>query len=199
MANIWNTRTAILTGLVISLLGVFYVYQSPASLNLSMPHPTSSTTSIPALEFILSQTSRSPPTLLITLKNTSPDTPYTILKWNTPLDSSALNVGVFTITDLQSGEVIKQDVLQINRKMPPPQQSLITLAPGTEEEAEIVLDKPWMPERKPAKYKVQARGVWRGVWGKYGDEVTKEELYAYAESPFSGWRFVTGEVVMEVE
>jgi hypothetical protein len=199
MANIWTTRTALLTGLVISLLGAFYVYQSPTPLNFSMPHPTSSSASIPGLEFTLSQISRSPPTLLITLKNTSPDTPYTVLKWNNPLDSSALNSGVFTITDVESGEEVKQTILQINRKMPPPQESLVTLAPGTEEEAEIIFDKQWMPERKPARYKVRAQGVWKGVWGKYGDEVTKEELHDYAGSPFSGWRFVTNQVIMEVD
>jgi len=199
MANIWTTRSVLLTGLIVSLLGASYIYQSPTPLNFSMPHPSSSATSIPGIEFTMSQISRSPPNLLVTLKNTSPDTPYTILKWNTPLDASALNTGVFTITNAESGEAVKQDILQVNRKMPPPQGSLITIAPGTEKEVEVIFDKPWMPERKPAKYKVQAKGIWKGVWGKYGDEVTKEELYAYADSPFSGWRFATGEVVMEVE
>jgi hypothetical protein len=198
MANIWTTRTTLLTGLVISLLGAFYIYQSPTPLNFSMPHPSSSRTSIPGLEFKLNQISRAPPTLLVTLKNTSPDTPYTILKWNTPLDASVLNTGVFTVKEAESGQEVQQTVVQVNRKMPPPQTSLVTIAPGTEEEVDIVFDKPWMLDRKPAKYKVQAKGIWKGVWGKYGDEVTEEELYAYAESPFSGWRFATGEVVMEV-
>jgi hypothetical protein len=199
MTNIWTTHTALLTGLTVSLLGAFYVYQYPTPLNSSIPHASSSRTSIPGLEFTLSQTSRSPPTLLVTLKNKSPDTPYTILKWNTPLDSSALNRGVFTITNAESGEEVEQTILQINRKMPPPPNSLVTLAPGTEEEVEIVFDKPWMPNRKPAKYKVQAKGVWKGVWGKYGDGITKEELLDYNESPFSGWRFATNEVLMEVD
>jgi hypothetical protein len=198
MANMWTARTALLTGLVISLLGAFYVYQSPTPLNFSMPHSMSSRTSMPDLEFTITQTSRSPPALLITLKNTNPEVPYTILKWNTPLDSSALNTGIFTVIDAESGEEVNQTVLQINRKMPPPQGSLVTLAPGTEEEVEVVFDKPWMPKRKPAKYKVQAKGVWNGVWGKYGDEVTKEDLYAYLESPFSGWRFATNEILMEL-
>ncbi|KAL1798368.1 hypothetical protein ACET3X_002405 [Alternaria dauci] len=198
MATIWTTSTALLTGLVISLLGAFYVYQSPMALDFSTPHPTSSRTNVPDLEFTINQTSRSSPALLVTLKNTSPEVPYTILKWNTPLDSSALNTGVFTVIDAESGEEVKQTVLQINRKMPPPQKSLVTLAPGTEEEVEVVFDKSWMPKRKPAKYKVQAKGVWNGVWAKYGDEVTREDLYGYFNSPFSGWRFTTNEVLMEL-
>jgi hypothetical protein len=196
-ATLWNTRIAILTGLILTLLGVFYVYQSPTPLEFTQPNHTSST-GIPGLEFKLSQTSRSPPSLLVTLKNTSPDTTYTLLKWGTPLDRSALNTGVFTIVDDANGEEVKQDVMQTNRKMPPPQEDLVTVAPGTEEELEVDLNKPWMPDRRPVTYKVKAVGTFKGIWAKYGNEVTEEELYAYGQSPFSGRRFATNEVVMEV-
>jgi hypothetical protein len=135
---------------------------------------------------------------LVTLKNTSPDTTYTLLKWGTPLDRSALNTGIFTIVDDANREEVKQDAMQINRKMPPPQEDLVTIAPGTEEELEVDFTKPWMPERSPATYKVKAVGTFKGIWAKYGKEVTEKELYAYAQSPFSGRRFTTNEVVMEV-
>lgn len=197
IANLWNTRTTILTGLVITLLGAFYVYQSPTPLDFTQPKPMSSN-GVPELEFKLTQVSRNPPTLLVTLKNKSPDTPYTLLKWGTPLDSSALNTGVFIIIDNASGKEVEQDILQINRKMPPPQEELVTIAPGTEEELEVDFTKPWMPSRKPATYEVKAVGTFKGIWAKYGNEVTAEELYAYAQSPFSGRRFTANEVVMEV-
>ena len=193
--NLWNTRAAILTGLILTLLGAFYVYQSPTPLAFTQPDPTSST-GVPGLEFKLSQTSRSPPTLLVTLKNTNSDTTYTLLKWGTPLDPSALNTGVFTIVDDANGEEVKQDVLQINRKMPP--QDLVTIAPGTEEELEVDFTKPWMPDRRPATHKVKAVETFKGVWAKYGNEVAEQELYAYAQSPFSGRKFTTDEVVLEV-
>jgi hypothetical protein len=192
--NLWNTRTALLTGLVITLLGAFYVYQSPTPLHFTQP----SSNGVPGLEFKLTQVSRNPPTLLVTLKNTSPDTPYTLLKWDTPLDSSALSTGVFLVVDDANGKEVQHDVLQINRKMPPPQEEMVTVPPGTEEEREVEFTKPWMPERRPATYRVKAVGTFKGVWAKYGDEVTEEELYAYAQSPFSGRRFTTSEVVMEV-
>ena len=199
MANFWNSRPAIITGVLITLLGALYIYQSDTPTSFTMPKSSSSADNgVPGLEFKLSQLSRNPPSLRITLKNTNPDTPYTILKWGTPLDSSALNTGVFSIIDNNSGNEVQQVVLQINRKMPPPQEELLTVAPGTEEAVEVVFDKPWMPEAKPAKYKVKAEGEFKGVWGKYGNEVTEDELNAYIESPFSGKKFATGDIIMEV-
>jgi hypothetical protein len=194
MADFWNRRTAIITGLAITLLGGYYVYQSPTSITYTMSQ--SSSNSVPGLEFTLSQSARNPPSLLITLKNNA-DTPYTLLKWGTPLDTAALNTGVFNIV-AEDGSEVEQLVLQINRKMPPPQEELVTIAPGTQEEVQVVFDKPWMPEHKPAKYKVQATGNFKGVWDKYGADVTEDELNKYVESPFGGKTFSTNEVVMEV-
>lgn len=196
MANFWTSRTALLTGISITLLCAVYVYHIPSPISHTMSSSPSST--IPGLEFKLTQDSRSPPSLLITLKNTSPDIPYTLLKWGTPLDSAALNTGVFKIVASDSGKEVEQFVLQINRKMPPAQEELVTLAPGTQEELSVVFDKPWMPKDKPAKYKVSAKGEFKGVWQKYGVDVSEDELNAYIESPLSGKKFSTGEVVMEV-
>ncbi|KAH9866178.1 hypothetical protein J1614_008743 [Plenodomus biglobosus] len=195
MDRFWNKRNAIISSIAITCLGAYYVYQTPTPLNFSM---SKASNEVPGLEFKLSQVARNPPTILVTLKNNSPDTPYTLLKWGTPLDSAALNTGVFSIVGVEDGEEVKQFVLQINRKMPPAQEELVTLAPGTEEEVEVVFDKPWMPEGKPAKYKVKAVGSFKGLWDKYGSDVTEQNLYAYIDSPLSGKRFATNEVVMEV-
>ncbi|KAH4049232.1 hypothetical protein HBI38_138750 [Parastagonospora nodorum] len=197
MASFWNKCTTITTGVAITLLGAYYIYQSPTSITYTMSN-SSSSNGIPGLEFKLTQTSRNPPALLVTLKNNSPDTPYTLLKWGTPLDSAALNTGVFKIVNEESGDEVEQMVLQINRKMPPPQEELVTIAPGTEEELTVTFDKPWMPEQKPAKYKVKAEGEFKGVWDKYGTDISEDDLNAYIQSPFSGKRFATNEVIMEV-
>ncbi|KNG45696.1 hypothetical protein DDE82_008013 [Stemphylium lycopersici] len=196
MAALWNTRIALLTGLVVTLLGAFYIYQSPLPLNFSIPRPTTSN-SVPGLKMSLSQTSLKGPTILVTLENNHPDTTYTILKWDTPLDASALNTGVFSIVDQTSNEEVGQIILHVNRKMPPPPNQLVTLAPGTQEKVEVVFDKAWMPKRR-STYKISAKGMFKGVWAKPGDKVTRKELYGYAESPFAGRRFVTNEVVLEV-
>jgi hypothetical protein len=199
MSSFWNSRAAIITGVAITLLGAIYVYPSATSGRLTMPKSSStSSNNVPGLEFRLSQISRDPPSILVTLKNNSPDTPFTVLKWGTPLDSAALNTGVFKIADGESGTEIEQAVLKVNRKMPPSQEELVTLAPGTQEEVEVVFDRPWMPKQKPAKYKVRAEGSFMGVWSDYGDQLAADDLEDYGGSPFSGKSFATNEVVMEV-
>jgi len=199
MASYWNSRTALITGVAITLFGVYHFCQSSTVLPFSMSNSnTAASNGVPGLEFKLSQTSASPPSLLVTLKNNNPDTPYTLLKWGTPLDPAALNTGVFSITEEESGNEVEQLVLQINRKMPPPQEELITVAPGTEEAVEVVLDKPWMPKDKPAKYKIKAEGQFKGAWTKHASDLTEGELNSYIESSFSGKNFATNEVVMKV-
>jgi hypothetical protein len=197
MAAVCNLRIAFLTGLVITLLGAFYIYQSPLPLEFSVPHPTSNN-GVPGLNILLNQTSYDPPTLIVTLENHHSNAYYTVLKWGTPIDPFALDTGVFSITDDASHSEIKQAILHINRKVPPPPKQLITLAPGSQEEIEVVFNRPWMPDRKPAKYKITAKGVFKGGWAKSGNEVTKTDLLSYADSPLSGRRFVTNEIVMEV-
>ena len=159
----------------------------------------SATNTNSALSFTLSQTSRDPPTLSVTLKNSSPDTSYTILKWGTPLDSAALNTNIFTLTDSSTGVEIEQVGLMINRKMPPSPDELITVAPSTQEQVELVFDKPWMPDNKPAKYNVRATGTFQGLWDKAGGEVREGEMMAYTNSSGSGKTWATNEVDMEVE
>ena len=198
MTNFWNNRTAITAGLTIALVGTFYVYQCQNSSTFTMPSTSPSTSNgVPGLEFELSQISQHPPSLLVTLKNNHPTTSYTILTWGTPLDSSALNTGVFTLVDEDSGKEIEQVDLQINRKMPPSQDELVTVAPGAEQTVEVVLDKPWMPNKQSAKYKVKAEGEFEGVWRKHKSDLTEDELYAYLDSSYSGKKFTTNEIVLE--
>ncbi|USP78402.1 hypothetical protein yc1106_05676 [Curvularia clavata] len=197
MSAFCNLRIALLTGLAITLLGAFYIYQSPLPLEFSVPRP-SSNNSVPGFAILLNQTSHNPPTLIVTLENHHSDADYTVLKWGTPIDPFALDTGVFSIVDDASHNEIEQEILHINRKVPPPPNQLITLAAGTQEEIEVVFNRPWMPGRKPTKYKVSAKGVFKGGWAKSGNELTKTDLLSYADSPLSGKRFVTNEIVMEV-
>ncbi|KAJ4325747.1 hypothetical protein N0V94_000507 [Neodidymelliopsis sp. IMI 364377] len=191
----FNARNVLISAVAVTLFGGYYLSQAPS------PISTMSQTSseVPGLSLSLSQISKDPPTLRVTLKNDSPDTPYTLLKWGTPLDNAALNTGVFTITDADSGAEVEQLILQIRRKMPPGQSQLIGVKPNAEESVDVVFDKPWMPETKPAKYKVKAEGTLAGVWDKVKSEVTDDETNEYTEGPFSGRSFKTNEVELIVE
>ncbi len=193
-----NYRTTFALGLTFTLLAAFHFYQfqdtfssTMSSTNPNLPN------GVPSLEFefyTMSQ-NQNRPSLLVTLRNTHPDTSYTILKWGTPFDPAALNTEIFTLIDDETGNEVEQVVLQINR-MSPSRDDLITVGPGTEETIEVVFDKPWMPEKKLAKYSVKAEGTFTGAWGKR--DVTQDELNDYLNSPLSGKRFATNEAVLEV-
>ncbi|KAK7185282.1 hypothetical protein DPSP01_000927 [Paraphaeosphaeria sporulosa] len=191
-----NGRTALIAVSAVTLLGALY-YFNTSSPTLTMS-PSTATEGVPGLEFKLSQISRSPPSLLVTLKNNNPTTPFTLLKWNTPLDPQAANLGLFTLVD-EEGKEIPTEGLKVNRLMPPSAEDLVTVAPGTEEAHEVVMDKPWLPERKPAKYKVSVKGAFSGVWDKYGGDIGTGQLEAYVDSPFHGRAFESNVVEMRVE
>ena len=192
----FNTRNTFIAAVTVTLFGGYYISQPPSLSTLKMSQTSSE---IPNLSLSLSQISKDPPTLRVTLKNDSPDTPYTILKWGTPLDDAALNTGVFKITDADSGTEVEQVTLQIRRKMPPGQDQLAGVNPGEEQGVEFVFDRPWMPETKPAKYKVKAEGLLKGVWNKVKSEVTDDETNEYTESPLAGKAFSTNEIELVVE
>ncbi|KAF2628362.1 hypothetical protein BU25DRAFT_34107 [Macroventuria anomochaeta] len=192
----FNARNTLIAAVVITLFGGYYISQSPSPSSFTMSQTSSE---VPGLSLSLSQISKSPPTLRVTLKNDSPDTPYTLLKWGTPLDDAALNTGVFKITDADSGAEVEQVTLQIRRKMPPGQDQLAGVNPGEEGSIEVVFDRPWMPETKPAKYKVKAEGLLKGIWDRPKSEVTDDDTNEYTESPLAGRIFITNEVELVVE
>lgn len=192
----YNTRNILITAITITLLGGYYISQSPPSSTFTMSQTSNE---VPGLSLSLSQISKNPPTIRATLKNDHPDTPYTLLKWGTPLDAAALNTGVFKITDADSGAEIEQVLVQIRRKMPPEQDQLASVKPGEEESVEVVFDKPWMPETKPAKYRVKAEGTLKGVWDRVKSEVTDDDTIEYTQSSFSGSAFQTNEIELVVE
>jgi hypothetical protein len=194
-----NHRTVLIAASAITILGALYYLKAPTPPTPTMSTTTSATSTIPGLEFTLSQISRNPPSLLITLKNSSPSTPYTLLKWGTPLDAQALNLGLFKLVDSGTGEEIQVDKIMISRLMPPSRHDLVTMAPGTEEATEVVFNKPWMPKTKPAVYRVRAEGTFAGVWDRYGNDVVDSELEAYSESPLNGKSFRTNEIEMRVD
>ncbi|CAI6332305.1 unnamed protein product [Periconia digitata] len=192
-----NSRAVQIGASAIAILGTLYLFRySSSSNNFTMSKPEG--TDVPGLEWKLSQISRNPPSLLVTLKNNSPS-PYTILKWGTPLDAQASNTGVFKVVNADTGDNIPTEFIKVNRMMPPPREDLVTIAPGTEEATEVVFNSPWMPEKKPAKYMVRAEGAFTGIWGVYGDAVKDSDVELYVDSPFNGRTFVSNEVEMYVD
>ncbi|KAF3009808.1 hypothetical protein E8E13_010138 [Curvularia kusanoi] len=192
----FNARNTLIAAVTLTLFGGYYISQSPSPSTFTMSKTSSE---IPGLSLSLSQIARDPPTLRVTLKNDSPDTTYTLLKWGTPLDDAALNTGVFKITDASSGAEVEQITMQIRRRMPPGQSQLAGVKPGEEESVEVVFNRPWMPETKPATYKVRAEGLLKGAWDRPKSDVSDDDTNEYGESPLAGKTFITNEVELVVE
>lgn len=129
------------------------------------------------LHVSLSQASNSPPTVSIKVTNNSPST-VTILSWDSPLDQLAFSLGLFRITPSDASEPLNIDRIMVNRKMPPSDDSLISLAPGESRENQVVFKEMLLPieKLKGKKSKVEVQGRWMGVWPVSRDELSKEAI-----------------------
>lgn len=122
------------------------------------------------------QTSSSPPTLALSVTNNH-DAPLTILRWNTPLDPLAIQVGLLSITPEGKDEPLEFPTIQLRRVMPPPQQDIVTLQPGERKEQELVLKEPIVPLDQLGKGgRVAVKGKWQTVWPTTADKLTKETI-----------------------
>ncbi|KAK3401387.1 hypothetical protein B0T20DRAFT_347068 [Sordaria brevicollis] len=104
-----------------------------------------SASSLIPLSLSISQPTRSlsPPTLLLTLTNTSPSDPITLLTWSSPLDPLALQLGLIHISSpTNPSNKLDFPELMIKRAMPPPEDALVTLGPGEEKRQELVMREP---------------------------------------------------------
>lgn len=127
------------------------------------------------LQTDVSVTSKNPPAISVSVKNTHPSEVVTILKWESPLDPAALGLGLVSVTPAGATEPIPIKALKISRAMPPGAESLVTLAPGESATNTIELREPIVPgsvwtSGDPAT--VCLSGRWMAVW----PGVTKDEL-----------------------
>ncbi|RYC65389.1 hypothetical protein CHU98_g825 [Xylaria longipes] len=114
------------------------------------------------------------PAISVSVMNTHSSIPVTILKWNSPLDSAALGLGLVHVIPAGSTQPIHIDAIKVSRLMPPTADSLVTLLPGESATNTIELREPIVPKRVwdagPAKVKISGR--WMAVW----PELTKEDV-----------------------
>ncbi|KAF2964033.1 hypothetical protein GQX73_g9534 [Xylaria multiplex] len=131
------------------------------------------------LQLNIAQSTSSPHPISVSVTNTHPSTPVTILKWNSPLDPAALGLGLVRILPAQTAEQFHIEPIKIKRLMPPKEDSLVTLLPGDSATSTIELRDPIVPkglwDAGPAK--VTMKGRWMAVW----PEMTKEDLLVHTE------------------
>lgn len=127
------------------------------------------------LEVRLSQASAAAtPSLSISVKNTHPSTPLTLLKWDSPLDPLALQLGLVSVTAAGASAPLDMPTIKISRAMPPGADSLVTLRPGESAISVIELRDTFVPKDTWAKGKAKAsmKGRWAAVWpGLVKDEL----------------------------
>ncbi|WQF84296.1 hypothetical protein CDEST_09310 [Colletotrichum destructivum] len=122
------------------------------------------------------QASTSPPTLALSVTNNH-DAPLTILRWKTPLDPLAIQLGVLSITPEGKSEPLELPTVELRRIMPPPPQDLVTLQPGERREQEVVLKEPIVSLDQLGKTaRVAVKGKWQTVWPTTADKLSQETL-----------------------
>jgi hypothetical protein len=126
------------------------------------------------LQLNITQSSNFHRTILVYLTNIHPSIPVTILKWNSPLDPAAVELGLVHIVPAGTNQSIHIDAIKISRLMPPRANSLVTLFPGESAVNSVELCDPTVPEGTwhPGPAKIKMSGRWMAVW----PGLTKEDL-----------------------
>ncbi|KAI1106414.1 hypothetical protein F4804DRAFT_42737 [Jackrogersella minutella] len=131
---------------------------------------------ISKLKVSVRQVSSSPPKLALAVTNAD-SRAVTILRWNSPLDPLALQLGVVSFVPAGSDSPIHMPTIQIRRKMPPGPESLVTIGAGQTKEQELELRAPIVPlEKLRGRASVVCSGEWISVWLSEADTITKESL-----------------------
>jgi hypothetical protein len=165
-------RTAILATAFFGTLATFY------HLSTSQTSFTMSPNQAPLGDVAISLSSaESPLTVKVTIRNDSPDKTFSFLSWDSPFDPQAINTGVLSLKDAETGEAIESPGMKLNRMMPPPRDELVEIAPGSSATKELKLKSPWIPT-DGKKYQLHLRGNWRAAWAKAAADVSDGELEA---------------------
>ncbi|KAL1866906.1 hypothetical protein Daus18300_006609 [Diaporthe australafricana] len=125
------------------------------------------------LEVSLSQApATATPSLSVSVKNTHPSTPLTLLTWDSPLDPIALQLGLVSVTPAGAPDPIDMPTIQVSRAMPPGADSLVTLGPGESASSVVELRDMFVPEATWAqgRAEVSMRGRWAAVWPGLGKD-----------------------------
>ncbi|KAK7702039.1 hypothetical protein SLS64_009900 [Diaporthe eres] len=148
------------------------------------------------LEISLSQASATAtPSLSVSVKNTHPSTLLTMLKWDSPLDPLALQLGLASVTPAGASAPIDMPTIKVSRAMPPGADSLVTLQPGESASSVVELRDMFVPKDTWAqgKAKVSMKGRWAAVWPGLSKDELLEDLRKLSALGGGGDGVLTGE------
>lgn len=169
-------RRALLAGLLcLTAVSSTHVHRPSPHLPVSnMPAAPASAGSTHPLTVELSAGSANS-SVACTIRNSNPQHTITFLTWDTPFDPSAVNAGVVTLKDAETGADIPSPGMKMNRQLPPPREALQEIAAKSSAMRELKLASPWIPT-DGKKYVVGVQGSWRAAWQKPAAQITDEEL-----------------------
>ena len=127
-----------------------------------------------ALEVSLEVAVERIPTVRAVITNTSNVKTITTIVWNSPLDDSALDAGVFSLVVLPTAQQLQAPGLN-GSGLVPLREDLAEFRPGSSVSHSIPIRASWIP-RQGQYCRVQARGRWTAVREKPINEVSDEEI-----------------------
>ena len=138
-----------------------------------------------------------PLTIKVTIRNDSPDKAFSFLSWDSPFDPQAVNTGVLSLKDAETGDEIQGPGMKLNRMLPPPREDLVEISPGSSATKELGLKFLWVPT-DGKKYQIQLRGSWRAAWSKAAADVSDQELESMgSDGPPKS--FASGQLEMQLK
>lgn len=189
-------RTAILATAVLGTLATLYHFSSSSQPDI-LPSMASDASSSQGISVELAA-AEAPLTVRVTIRNDSPDRAFSFLTWDSPFDPQAINTGVFSLKDAQSGAELEGPAMKINRMLPPPREDLVEIKPGSSATRELGLASPWVPTDGKT-YQIQAQGSWRAAWVKHAADVSDQELEAMGVDGDLASAFRSGALELKLE
>ncbi|KAF3483648.1 uncharacterized protein GIQ15_02972 [Arthroderma uncinatum] len=113
------------------------------------------------------------PEVKVTVENPS-DSPVTLLKWNTVLDTLAPSLGVFQLRDLTANEDVELNIMMVRRQLPAKESDLVEIEANGTIETTVTFQS--LELKCGHKYSVQATGFWQAVWNMSKADVVSGHL-----------------------
>ncbi|KAF4970577.1 hypothetical protein FZEAL_10008 [Fusarium zealandicum] len=130
------------------------------------------------LDVSLEQIQKSPPTVLVSVKNTRENN-VTVLTYGSPLDPLAIQLGMLYITPEGQRSALEIQQLEVQRQWPPTEDALVQINAGETHSVEITIMEPVVPMYKlDKKARVQLSGKWQAVWPAEKSKIPKDVIEA---------------------
>lgn len=168
-----------LLGLIITIGLIAFLSPSPVpAAKIPDSTPFRMPAAVRGLQVSLEQTSKSPPTLVVTVKNNN-EGPVTVLTYGSPLDPLAPQLGMLHVTPEAETEPLRIAQLEIQRQWPPADDAVVEIAAGEKRELELTLKEPVIPmDLVLGKATAQLKGNWQAVWPTEKSAVNQAALEA---------------------